>query len=186
VAYVTLAELKTYLGIVDTSDDALLTAMLSAAHDAVDAHCGRWFEGRTATRVYGPGDVTRQILRLDAELLSVTTLTNGDGSVIATANVVLWPRNSLPAWAIRLKSTLLWTFADADSEISVVGSWGYAATPPAAIIQATKRVAGWLYRGKDAQVFDVSGHQAFGQVTISRELPGDVRALLTPYRRRTT
>ncbi len=132
MAYTTLAAAKRVLGIdaADTTDDTLLNELLVEAQSAIELHCDRTFEAATLTKYYGSGSLRAQDLILDADLLSVTTLTNSDGSVLSGSSYSLWPRNSTPSTRIRLKSTATWYFADADSEISVLGSWGYSSTAP--------------------------------------------------------
>lgn len=150
MAYISVESLKTHLGITNASDDAWLATLISAAQVAIDRVCGRSFEAATATRTYGREAVEGGMLRLDHDLLTVTTLTNGDGSAIGSSDYVLWPRNLTPKWAIRLDSTQSWSFTDLDSVISVTGEWGYSTTAPADIEQICREVAAQMYRSYDA------------------------------------
>jgi hypothetical protein len=187
MAYLTLDELKKYLGIAlaETQDDDLLLSLIKSAQGEIDTHCGRRFEGATFTRYYGPGSLSGVLLNLDADLLSVSALVNGDGATLAANDYLLWPRNTLPAWGLRLKSSKVWAFRDPDSEITVTGQWGYSTTPPEEVVQATRRLAGYMYRQKDAQVFDVTAQPNMGVITVPQGMPSDVKILLAPYRKRT-
>jgi hypothetical protein len=153
MAYLSLANAKVALGIAsaDTSDDTLLADLILEAQNAIDLDCGgRSFEAATRTLYYGADVVHGQDLLLDADLLAVTTLTNGDGTVLTGGDYTLWPRNSTPYARIRLKSTVLWQFSQ-DGEISVSGSWGYATTAPAAVARACKEYVHFLYHDLDAR-----------------------------------
>lgn len=67
-------------------------------------------------------------LQLNADLLDVETLTNGDGSTISSSQYVLRPSNLYPKYAIRLKDSgsTSWTYTTAwEDAITVDGWWGY-------------------------------------------------------------
>lgn len=176
--YTTLADLKMYLRISGTADDALLSALITRASRIIDDHCGRWFAAREETRRYDAvgRHITGRLLLLDADLLSVTAITNGDGTAIDPDDVLLRPYNMPPYFGIALKqsSGLNWTHnGDAEGAIVVTGMWGFSTTPPEPVVQATLRLAAWLYRQRD------SG--AEGTEALSAHLPRDVRDLLAPY-----
>lgn len=186
--YATLADLREYLGLGDplenTGDDALLTTLLAAAQAAIDVHCGRVFEAVTETRYFDQRArvyCDPRALDLDQELLSVTTLTNGDAAVISAADYRLEPWNETPKRLIRLlTATAGWTFPD-DGRVTVAGSWGYSTVAPAPVAHATKRLAAYFYRQRDAQVFEVTAMPELGQMIIPQGMPADVRVLLKPY-----
>jgi hypothetical protein len=155
--YATLTDLRQYLKLTDaeTADDALLLRLLEQVSRNIESHCGRRFDVRLETRRFdyplqGRGslgfgsysaddfaaamsaaaDVHTGRLRLDDDLLTATTITNGDGSEIDAASYVLEPANVTPAHAIRLKSGsgARWQpGGDGSREqvISVMGLWGY-------------------------------------------------------------
>ncbi|MBU1173447.1 MAG: phage gp6-like head-tail connector protein [Proteobacteria bacterium] len=190
MAYVTLPELRAYLNMTGTGDDVLLRQLIDSAQQNVDRYCGWQFEAHTATRYYdSEADVDpdqRSVLVLDEPLLTVTTLTNGDADVLIPAEYFLEPTNSVPKWRIRLRAStgLYWTYTtDHEQAITLVGTWGYMATADYAIKQATMRWAGYLYKQRDAQVFDVTASPAQGQITIPQGIPRDVERILAPYRR---
>jgi len=186
MAYATLADLKQYRpgASTSTTDDALLSACLTRAQAYIENECGRTFEASAAlTRYYRPADVEDGRLYLDRDLLTVTTLTNGNGTVLGSATYVLEPRNSPPYKRIRLKSTYFWEFTDADSEISVAGTWGFSTVPPADIVQATIRLASFFYVGKDSQIFDVTASPEFGVITVPQGIPKDVKLILQARRK---
>jgi hypothetical protein len=192
MAYATLPELRSYLNIAaaDTGDDTLLSTVLANAQRAIDGYCGWAFEATTATRYYDSeadvDDRDRAVLVLGEPLLTVTTLTNGDADVLLPAEYFLEPANTVPKWYIRLRSStgLYWTYTtDHEQAITVVGTWGYTATAPADVTQAALRWAGYMYRQRDAQVWDVTAQPNAGILTIPQGIPKDVERLLASYRR---
>ncbi len=190
MAYATLAELRSYLdvGAIDTGNDALLTSIIARAQKLVDGWCGWAFEASAAaTRTYDAIlDVQDGVLYLDEPLLTLTTLTNGDGTVLTAAKYFLEPSNTTPKWRVRLRSSQgeAWTYSDDHEQaISVAGTWGYMATADATITQACVRWAAYLYRQKDSQVFDVTAQPSAGILTIPKGIPKDVEIMLQPYRR---
>lgn len=188
MAYTTKADVKSYIGVSSavTSDDTLLTSTINRAAQVIDVYTGRHFEAQTATKYFDIDCVEGQDLILYGEdLLAITTLTNGDAVVLTSADYKLLPRNSTPKYVIRLDSDKAWNFTDADSEISVAGTWGWASTTPADIQHACIRLAAFLYRQKDNSN-DVDRPLVTGDgVTIMpSQIPHDVQMLLNPYRRR--
>jgi hypothetical protein len=184
MAYINWANVKQYLDITGTSDDALGAALVARAQAGIEQHCKRRFEAVTATRYFDvPEDDT---LWLDEDLLSITTLTNGDSIVIAAASYVLLPKNILPKYAIKLKentSTVWEGSTTTDYQvISVAGTWGYSTTPPADIVMAAVRWAAWLYRQRDG-AFGQTARPEIGLIETPLALPVDVERLLRPYKR---
>lgn len=188
--YATANDIKTYLGITGTGDDILLSALLVRASKAVDSYTGRVFAASSDTTRYfdaiGDHIVDGRLLYVDDDLYSVTTVTNGDGNTISSTYYTLVPKNNTPHYAIRLKSTFtsLWTYTTTwEDAISIVGKWAYSENPPDDIIQATLRWAGYMYKQKDAQVFDTTAIPEAGVIQIPAGIPQDVRMLLRPYKR---
>ena len=190
MAYVTRADVKQYLGITEADDDQLIADLISSADKAIDAYTDRHFEASTKTRYYLRGDLMEddpQALWLGDDLLSLTSVANGDadGTAILTSDFFLLPRNYGPPYhQLRLKtdSTSSWEW-DTDCYVAVVGTWGYSTTPPANIVQAARRLAGYYYRQKDSQVFDVTALPEQGVITVPAGIPADVKVLLAPYRK---
>lgn len=166
----------------DTDDDGYVSDLLMSAQSAIETYCGRSFEAATATRRYGVSSLQvadgRTYLRLDADLISVTALMNGDGSTISLAQFLLLTPNIPPYWGIRLKDGLAWTFPGLDAEVSVAGSWGYSVTPPGAVVQATREFVHFLYHSLDQRRNLKAGAQR------SDVLPEHVARLLEPFVRR--
>jgi hypothetical protein len=176
MSYATLVDLKTYLGIVTNDADALLNACLQRAEATLDAHFSARFEATTMTRRYTRSAVRGPWLILDHPVLVVTEIKNGDGAVLPSTAYRLGTPNSSPHYAIVLTDPAYRWITDDD--IEVVGSWGYTVAPPASVTQATLRLAAFLYRQKDAQVFDVVAEPSLGTLTVPAALPRDVQTLI--------
>ena len=148
--YATLAEFLALPDITSTEavDDTFIEDLLERASREFDGDTGHWFYANTQTRRY---DLPKgRCLELDAPLLAVTTLTNGDGTVVASTEYDLTPFNGPHATAIELHadSTTTWqptTGARTRGVIYVTGSWGYvdrAATDPfAGIVVSNSKAA---------------------------------------------
>lgn len=125
-SYATLQEFKDYIrsrgGSVqdDTTDDAVISDFLEAASRYLDSETGRAFYPSIATTYYTtPED---RELYFDFDVLEVLSLTNGDGSNIASSNWNLIPKNYAPKFALRLKetSTIQWLFDTSNNSEFVI------------------------------------------------------------------
>jgi hypothetical protein len=185
--YTTVSEVKTYLHISGAGDDALLGDLVTRASRIIDQHCGRWFYADTQTRSYDAvgSHITGRLLLLDADLLALTTLVNGDGTTIDNDDVILRPINWPPYFgiALRTSSNLRWAYTDdPEGAISVTGSWGYSQTPPEPVAHAAVRLAAWLYRQRDTGVDSAQVEVTERGVSIApARLPRDVLELIAPY-----
>lgn len=184
--YCTASELKARLDITGSSYDTQLAEIVTAASRWIDQHCRVPVDGFKATtaahRYFGSDAVDGQTLHLDAPLLSVTTLTNGDGSAISAGSWWLRPRNNV-GWYLELKSAYSWTFAT-DTEIDVHGVWGMAATPPAPVKESALVFAGWMFKRYQAALSDATVNIDLGELTYSQAVPKQVIALLDPFQLR--
>jgi len=188
--YATLAEFKAFAvpdGAADVVDDAVIEDIIEAV--------SRWIDGKTARTFYARAGETRYYdtpdgreLWLDDDLLAVTTLTNGNGSVVAAADYVLLPNNASPKYAIKLLAgtSITWerkpTYNTPERAITVLGNWGYSATAPDDIRQACLLAADNIYRRRFGEnTSGIANVTAAGIVITPADIPGTVLALLRPY-----
>src|SRR3990167_11453039 len=96
--YATVAELKSYKNITTTGDDTLLQDLLDDAQDILERAYQRLFEASAdSTHYFDPTrDVRGRTLYFDDDLAAVTSITNGDGTVVTSSQYVLEPRNGTP------------------------------------------------------------------------------------------
>lgn len=176
--YITAKQVKDYLDIESTASDALLNLIIAAAQDWINTETGRVFEIPADTTRYFDALVDGRTLLFDEDLAATpTTVTNGDGTVLASTQYVLEPRNIWPKYGISLRSdsSLSWTYSTYwEGAISIVGRWGWSVTPPGKIVQAMLRLVSWRYKQKDSQIMDVTATPELGQITIPQGVPKDV------------
>jgi len=190
MSYIDIEDLRLYLDITATTDNGLLESAMEDAQSYIESQTNRRFRAVTDTRYYGndaldPHDST--ILHLDTDLISITTLTNGDASstVIAAASYVLLPRNGAPPYhQIQLLTNVsdYWQF-DTDYWVSVLGVWGYSTVPPPDIVRACTALAAYFYRQKDAQMFDTTAVLESGALVVPQGIPATVDRILERYKR---
>lgn len=132
--YATLAEYKSFVTsrgqtfTTDAADDSVIVDLLEAASRFLDEKTGRHFYPSIKSCVYDlPTDGA---LYLGDDLLEVITLTNGDGSTIASNQYNFKSPNSTPYWAIVMKqlASTSWQASDtngSEQAIAVNGWWGY-------------------------------------------------------------
>jgi uncharacterized phiE125 gp8 family phage protein len=174
MGYATLAQVKQYLGITGTSEDALLTRLIDAASAAIDRYTGRRFTASTATKQVHRDHIAGDTFFLPDDLQSVTQVVTDEGDVLLPADFVpFYP----PTRVLRVKASAQdWSI---EYTADVTGQWGFSAAPPDDIVQVCVRLASWMYRSKDAQVFDVAGQE--GVNALNTRLPRDIAQMLDPY-----
>lgn len=186
MAYATTTQVKTYLGLTVSSDDTLLGTLLLAAQKTIETHCGRVFEADTATvRYFTLADLDRDsgVLWLGGDLCTLTAVTNGDGTTVATGDVQTMPINTPPWYALRINPAVgVFTSGQNTADrIAITGKWAYSASAPADIVQATIRMTAFLYRARE-NGGDTDRTVFAGNATLSPQaLPVDVQAAVRAY-----
>ena len=192
MAYCTLDDLKTELTLqeIDT-DDVILGSKIVSAQPAIDTHCRRTFESFTDETRYldSVEDVDGATLYITAagELAAITSVTNGDDTVLAGTDYVTEPRTGTPVYGLRLlaSSGVSWVRkdnGDHENAIAIVGKWAYSVTAPDDITQACLRLATWFYRQKDTTAdADRPLLAGDGAMVMPSAMPNDVFRLLKPY-----
>lgn len=123
--YATLAEYKEYIvargqtASTDTGDDIVIDQLLEQASRYIDDKTRRWFYPRVETRYYDVPDSSELVL--DADLLEVIELLNGEDTEIASTEYHLKPRNYSPKYAVELTdvTSVVWE-SDADQSVEFV------------------------------------------------------------------
>lgn len=184
MAYATLYDLQTYLGIDEAADDTLLTSLLTRAQAAIDSRTRRTFEAAAdSVRRFDERAIGGRLLYLDADLCAITSVVNGDGVTIAGAEYTTEPRNAQPWHALVLRPSSPYAWDGVTGDIAITGRWAYSTNAPQDIAHACIRLAAWMYRQKDNTGGDLP--MIAGDVTIlPSRLPADVAELLDPYVRR--
>ena len=134
-AYPTVAEVKTYLSASAATDDAVITQIVNGVVDFVERYCGHKFIEAAAQTIYvSPeypnvlGRHRRVLLVRDYDLVSVTTLTNGDAVVVASTDYRLLPLDGPPYFMIELDADsglYWWRGSDGAGVVTIVGTTGW-------------------------------------------------------------
>lgn len=183
MAYATLAQVREEikLGVGETEDDSYFAAKLERAQALIELWTKRTFEASADVTHYldARADVNGSMLMLRGEFCAFTSVTNGDGVVVASNQYVTEPRNATPYYALTLKrsSGKVWTYtADPENAIVIVGRRAYSVTPPTDIVNATIRLTAVLYRQRDSSPgLDQAVVSPDGVPLIPPWVPKDVR-----------
>ena len=185
-AYCTANDIAQALNIAGTQDDGWLTTLADSASAWIDAHCavpsGGFAVATDSTRSFDICALDDGVLRLDVPLVSLTSLTNGDGTAIDKTTVRLYPLNGPHYWCIRMLTTGPgWQWVT-DGLYTVTGKWGWSTTPPTPVKEATVMLAAWMYKRYQAALQDAANNVEIGQMMYSERMPKQVVALLAPFR----
>ena len=195
MSYATLAELKSSIGITDSTDDTPLQSVLDSADELINNYVDTKVGfGRTSsqTRYYTADRFDFVLTDPIYSISQLATDVNGDGtySQVWSANdYILAPRNaaldSRPYTEIDTSpfSTAKLNFPVGYLEVKVTGIFGWPSVP-AAVKQAALIQAGAIWSSRTAP-FGVIGSQDLGGVLrMSAALHPEARVLLEPYRLR--
>lgn len=178
----------------DTSDDAVLEALVESVSRAIDDFCGRRFYAATQTRYYSATSGRRLLVD---DLLSVTTLKtddDGDGTyetTWATKDYHLAPYNAQlesvpePYWSIEVSESGDYSFpVGVRRGVEIAGSWGFSATTPDVVNRACLFQVAQEFRTRHTPL-GVQGSGEFATEVRSIGLHPFVKRLLSngPYRR---
>ena len=193
--YATLRDLKTrlHLGQGDTEDDPLLEQLLTAVSRQIDDHTGHVYYATTATRVYTAWESGRLLLPRGHDLLSVTTLkTDADLDRVyettwATTDYDLEPANNAqegkPYWQVCVRYGGNYAFPAAVPQgVQIAGSWGWQASVPDIVREATLLQWELAYQNVNAAGQALSGAGEYSQTLIGVGLHPFVRRLLDANR----
>lgn len=193
--YTTAAAVKSYLGITSSSDDALLTTLISSAQAAIDTYTHRTFEAATDTTKYfdAEDDTSESYTMLDwtpygLDLAQITSIVNGDGVTIPASAYVLEPRHYPPYYGVKLKvsSGLYFEYDnnnDHENAVAVTGRWAYSITAPADVIHACIEIASLFYKQRDSNTDALRPIIAGNATILPIGLSTQSREILNNYKR---
>lgn len=190
--YTSASDLKAYLRIDDTLDDAQVGLAIAAASRAVDRHCNRQFglldapAARTYTARYDRGR-GRWILPID-DLMTTTGLAVQTVTDTITDTITDWslqPGNAAAdarPWTRLVVTDAPFPTAD-ENGVTVTARWGWTTVPPA-VQQATLLQASRLLKRRDAP-FGIAGSPELGsELRLLAKVDPDVAVTLAAYQRR--
>lgn len=197
MSIVTVSDLKTYLGIPDTVDDALLTSATAAANQYVVEYCGRTFD-KTATasasaHVYRPTEHcwTWTDDFWETTVLAVKVDEDGDGVYEETwtlnTDFYLEPLNgqlhgqTRPYYKLQAVPGRFFPTWNRRPSVQVTAAWGWTAVPDsvkyATLVQAAK-----LFHRKDSPQGVIGGFADFTALRVSSRIDPDVADQLGAFR----
>lgn len=154
------------------ADDILIEECIDRAETHLEEWTGRWFKRRKDTRRYDCPTNGEDTLILDFDMLKTIKVGNGDGTIIPAADMRYLPANLMPKFAIRLVGDSAWTWSDTPVQaIGVRAYWGFTSEPDHYTIQAAIRLAVFLYKQKDSQVFDTTTFVDGGVIVVPQGIP---------------
>jgi hypothetical protein len=199
MALCSLSDVKTYLGISQSGDDALLQNCIDTARRAIISYCGgRIFdagpvgeeEPAVETRYFNSGTVQisgRSLLIDYHELAAAPTAVLLDGTIDLTPHVKVYGNPPYSELILRGDCGYSWRGGgdvDAEDAIEITGLWGYSLSPPTDVKQAAVIWAAHLYQLKDAApdgTMSALGSGSDDLHSFVRNIPSNVVLLLRPY-----
>lgn len=143
-------DVKLYLSITTSSDDALLVATLKRAIASFEGLCGRSFVPVTETRYFSADSEnvinSNKLVFREDEAFSISQL-KINGVVVTSTHYWLDVRG------ISIKQGSEFSFLEYDenphNSIEVTGTWGYGEDVPDDVFGAIVRLTAWFYQQKD-------------------------------------
>ena len=191
--YITLAGLKTYLGIPDSVEDSLLEQIIESASRSIDRIANRRFylDSSASARTYRPTNTMRVIVDDIGSLIGLVLKTdpddagNYDTTLTINTDFIVEPTNALaqgrPVNYLTVVSSSAFTIpTNARPVVQVTAKWGWPSVPDD-IEQATYILSADLYKRKDS-IGGVLGLSELGAIRMS-PLGRDIAAMVRAYRR---
>lgn len=184
-SYASLADVKEFLKISDTRDDAELLKRLPAATRRVEKDCGRrfWTTNGVSARTYRARHP--ELLMVD-DIATTTGLiievgrTASGWSTVDSGSVDFLPENAEADYrAIEILQRVVGVWpVYGSTRVRITAQWGWLAVPED-IVTATCIQTARLFRRKDA-IEGIVGNSDYGPVRISR-YDADYDQLIHPY-----
>jgi len=171
----------------DAADQDVIADMITETSRDIDRETGRTFYARSETHYldvpYG------RYLWLDDDLLTLTSLTNGDGVAIPLTEILQFPANATPKYKLTLKAYSDYTWQESTSQgreqaLIAVGTWGYCVDTPADIRKACKEAVVSAYKRRFGNnITEGSTITAAGSIVTPSGWPKSVWDTVRRYKR---
>lgn len=185
--YVTLSELKSFLRITDTGDDAELALAITTASRVIDQAAGRRFgqDNAPTTRYYTAPDATTALEVDDIATLTGLSVTFDGDAVTINTDYRAVPYNATadgqPFTRLELVNGI--RFPTDARAIAVTATFGWPSVP-AAIRNATLVQAGTILKGGRDSPLGIAGSPEFGnELRLSTRLHPIAAEAIRPYQR---
>lgn len=186
--YPTFQDVKLYLGISSTKDDALIVATLKRAIAIFENLANRSFLTEAKSRYFGAFDKDvisgSELFIRDGDLLSISSLEIA-GTVVPPGEYFL--TGEIPHYKVKLKASSNFSFReynyDPENSITLTGLWGYDTEVPEDVFGAIVRLTAWLYQQKD-NAMELDRPVAISNAMIlPAAIPSDVEQVAKFYRK---
>ena len=196
LSYCTAQNVKTRLGISDSTDDTLIGNVVDQVNDYIEAQTWRPIGPSSGTATFdGIEDCTdNRTLYVRQGIRSITSITvapsTGASPVTGTvADFVILPRvqNRRPGWPgfeVRIKDTVtgpVSAFAPGFGDIVIVGDFGWESIPPS-LTELAEALAVRTWHARQSGQADVVGSDANGEPIVSRLVSKKDKMLLQSFR----
>lgn len=186
MAYPTLADVKAFMGITTSADDAVLSIYLSASIAWAQNYCNRVFVADVSVRSLGREHLSqdRRSLKDVGEFVSISSIV-----AVGTLGWLLQPSSYRPVRLgkadgpyelIELKSGAVRGFFYGDT-VEVEASWGYSTACPFEVRQAILYATEGQYRKRQSRVVGVQLERQNATIGEATALPGEAYAFLANY-----
>lgn len=173
----TLANAKSWLGITGSTDDAMLTRLVSMASAWVVAHINRQILTASYTTTFN-GNGGDTMLMPNTPITAVTAVTI-DGVVIPAQTTVGTPGFTFDGNAVYL---IGYTFTQFKANVVISYTAGYDTTP-LDVEQATLELVEYRYTARSHPSQKSVGMAGQTTAFITDDIPAYVKAMLANYRR---
>lgn len=196
MSYVTYAQVKAFKGDLD-ADKTLVESLIARAEGWLNRECRRTLVAESDTTRYADaaGDhLDGRYLEVSwlGDLCAVTTLVNGDGTTITSAQYTTYPKPvtfekpTIQRLKLLDSVNIFWTYTtDWENAIAITGRWALfsSASVPAEITNAVIRLALYLYKVKDTDAFETIVIPEAGIIQAPSGFPADVARLVRLFRK---
>jgi hypothetical protein len=186
--YPRFQDVKHYLGIDNSGNDALIVATLKRAIATFENMCGRSFLPKTKTLTLDANDEQvvspKRLFLRDGDLLTITEL-KIDGATVPTDEYYLV--GTTPHFTVRITDASDFTFGEYSSTpeqtIEITGSWGFDTIVPEDVFGAIVRLTAFLYQQKDNAMELDRPIAMSNSMILPASLPSDVEAIAKFYKK---
>lgn len=187
-AYPKFQDLKLYLNIDTSKDDALLVATLKRAVKTFENMCGRTFVPAAETRYFDANDeqviTGKRLFIRDGDLIEITEL-KIDSEIVPDDEYFC--TGAIPYNTLRITDGSDFSFRDftltPERSIAITGRWGYQDEVPDDVFGAIVRLAAWLYQQKDNAMELDRPIAMSNAMVLPASLPSDVEAIAGFYKK---
>lgn len=186
--YPKFQDVKHYLGIDNSQQDALLVATLKRAIATFENMCGRVFIPSNEVRYFDSRSeeviTERRMFIRSSDLMAITEL-KIDGVVIPSTDYFLV--GVQPHHTLKIKDISPYSFNDysnsTEQNIKITGTWGYEVEVPEDVFGAIVRLTAWLYQQKDNAMELDRPIAISNAMVLPLALPSDVEAIAKFYKK---